>query len=132
MGPDARLARPRRGACYDVATALGTPFVSGKDSLNNEFRPKDSPTPIAIPPSLLITALGQIDDVARSVTMDLKAPGNRLYLVGVTRDEMGGRTSPWSRAFRRAGRRSSRSKPPAASPPSMRRSTPGWSGRTTT
>ncbi len=39
-------------ACYDVATALGTPFISGKDSLNNEFRPKDA-EPIAIPPSLL-------------------------------------------------------------------------------
>ena len=77
-------------ACYDVATVLGTPFISGKDSLNNEFRPKDASTPISIPATLLITALGQVHDVARCVTMDLKAPGNRLYLVGATRDEMGG------------------------------------------
>jgi len=77
-------------ACYDVATVLGTPFVSGKDSLNNEFRPKGAAEPISIPPSLLISALGQVDDVAHCVTMDLKTPGNRLYLVGLTRNEMGG------------------------------------------
>ena len=44
-------------ACYDVAMALGTPFISGKDSLNNEFRP--GAEPISIPPSLLISALGR-------------------------------------------------------------------------
>ncbi len=77
-------------ACYDVATVLGTPFISGKDSLNNEFRPQGAAEPIAIPPSLLISAIGQVDDVARCVTMDLKAPGNVLYLVGMTHDELGG------------------------------------------
>jgi phosphoribosylformylglycinamidine synthase len=76
-------------ACHDVAVALGTPFISGKDSLNNEFRPKGA-EPISIPPSLLISALGQIDDVRRCVTMDLKEAGNGLYQVGLTRDEMGG------------------------------------------
>ena len=77
-------------ACYDVATVLGTPFISGKDSLNNEFRPKDAAEPISIPPSLLISALGQVDDVSHCVTMDLKEPGNLLYQVGLTKDEMGG------------------------------------------
>lgn len=77
-------------ACHDVATVLGTPFVSGKDSLNNEFRPEGADEPVSIPPSLLISALGQVDDVGRCVTMDLKEPGNRLYLVGLTKNEMGG------------------------------------------
>jgi len=77
-------------ACHDLAVALGTPFVSGKDSLNNEFRPEGADEPISIPPSLLISALGQVDDVARCVTMDLKEPGSRLYLVGLTRNELGG------------------------------------------
>ncbi len=77
-------------ACYDVATVLGTPFISGKDSLNNEFRPEGADETISIPPSLLISALGQVDDVGRCVTMDLKEPGNLLYIVGVTKDEMGG------------------------------------------
>jgi phosphoribosylformylglycinamidine synthase subunit PurSL len=80
-------------ACHDVAIALGTPFISGKDSLNNEFSYIDETgqrQTIAIPPSLLISAMGQIDDVSRCVTMDLKRPGNLLYLVGQTRDELGG------------------------------------------
>ncbi len=76
-------------ACYDVAVALGTPFISGKDSLNNEFRP-DGQEPISIPPSLLISAMGQVADVSRCVTMDLKRPGNYVYLLGLTRDELGG------------------------------------------
>jgi phosphoribosylformylglycinamidine synthase subunit PurSL len=76
-------------ACYDIATVLGTPFISGKDSLNNEFRPQGG-EPISIPPSLLISAVGQVADVSRCVTMDLKEPGNMLYLVGVTREELGG------------------------------------------
>jgi len=80
-------------ACRDLAIALGTPFISGKDSLNNEFRYTDErgeTQTIAVPPSLLVSALGQIDDVRRAVTMDLKQPGNLLYLVGTTRDELGG------------------------------------------
>jgi phosphoribosylformylglycinamidine synthase len=80
-------------ACHDVALELGTPFISGKDSLNNEFSYTDETgqrRTIAIPPSLLISAIGQIADVSRCVTMDLKLAGNLLYLVGETRDEMGG------------------------------------------
>ena len=50
---------------------------------------------IAIPPSLLISAVGQIEDVGRAVTMDLKSPGNLLYLVGETKDEWEGRTLRW-------------------------------------
>jgi phosphoribosylformylglycinamidine synthase len=38
----------------------------------------------------LISALGQMDDVREAVTMDLKAPGNLLFLVGSTRNELGG------------------------------------------
>ena len=80
-------------ACYDLAVALGTPFISGKDSLNNEFSFIDEQgekETIAIPPSLLISAMGQVDDVRQCVTMDLKEAGNALFQVGVTRDEMGG------------------------------------------
>jgi phosphoribosylformylglycinamidine synthase II len=80
-------------ACRDVAVGMGTPFISGKDSLNNEFRYQDdqgNSQTICIPPSLLISALGQVDDVRQCVTMDLKAAGNLLYQVGVTSDELGG------------------------------------------
>jgi phosphoribosylformylglycinamidine synthase len=80
-------------ACHDMAIAYGTPFVSGKDSLNNEFSYFDDngeKTTVAIPSSLLITALGQIADIEQAVTMDLKEAGNLLYLVGDTKDELGG------------------------------------------
>ncbi|NQV23709.1 MAG: phosphoribosylformylglycinamidine synthase subunit PurL [Rhodopirellula sp.] len=80
-------------ACQDVAMAFGTPFVSGKDSLNNEFSYEDEngqKQTVVIPSSLLITALGQIANIEQSVTMDLKSAGNRLFLVGTTFDELGG------------------------------------------
>jgi phosphoribosylformylglycinamidine synthase II len=80
-------------ACQDIAVAYGTPFVSGKDSLNNEFSCEDGSglrKTVAIPSTLLITALGQVDDVETCVTMDLKGAGNLLYLIGETKDEMGG------------------------------------------
>ena len=80
-------------ACKDVALGLGTPFVSGKDSLHNEFSYLDASgtkQTIRIPPSLLISAMGQVADVQTCVSMDLKTPGNLLYLVGTTRDELGG------------------------------------------
>jgi phosphoribosylformylglycinamidine synthase II len=75
-------------ACHDVALAYGMPFISGKDSLNNEFHAGDRY--ITIPPTLLISALGRIPDVRRCITMDLKEPGNLLFLIGITKDEMGG------------------------------------------
>jgi phosphoribosylformylglycinamidine synthase len=84
-------------ACYDLAVALQTPFISGKDSLNNEFSYLDdegTKQTISIPPTLLISALGQIADARQCVTMDLKAAGNRLYQVGATHDELGG--SHWT------------------------------------
>ncbi len=88
-------------ACRDIATAYGTPFISGKDSLNNEFRLRsegggqkakgqNSNGRIVIPPTLLISAIGQIDDVRQCVTMDLKEPGNELFLIGTINDEFGG------------------------------------------
>ncbi len=75
-------------ACYDVAKAYGTPFISGKDSLNNEFQ-TDSES-IAIPGTLLISALAVMPDVRKAVSMDLKRAGNLLYLVGDTKAELGG------------------------------------------
>lgn len=80
-------------ACHDVSIALGTPFISGKDSLNNEFSYNDANgkrQTIAIPPSLLISSMGQVDDVSHCVTMDFKQTGNLIYLVGETRNELGG------------------------------------------
>jgi phosphoribosylformylglycinamidine synthase len=75
-------------ACYDCAVGFGVPFVSGKDSLNNEFN--TGREVIAVPGTLLISAMAVMEDVRRAVTMDLKEPGNALYLVGLTYPELGG------------------------------------------
>ena len=71
-------------ACYDFAKGLETPFISGKDSLYNE-----SPTG-PVTPTLLITALGIIPDVRKAVSIDLKQPGNAVYILGQTLPELGG------------------------------------------
>jgi len=77
------LVRAARG-CYDTAKDLGTPFISGKDSLYNE-------SPLgAVTPTLLITAIGIIPDVRSVVSTDLKQPGDPLYIVGTTAAELGG------------------------------------------
>ena len=75
-------------ACYDFAKAYGTPFISGKDSLNNEYA--TARETISIPGCMLISAIGVMPDVTRAVTMDLKQAGNVLYLVGLTKEELGG------------------------------------------
>lgn len=77
-----------RGA-YDAARAFGVPFISGKDSLNNEWT-DDLGKRHPIPPTLLVSALGIIEDVRSSVTMDLKKAGHDIYLVGWTKPELGG------------------------------------------
>ncbi len=100
-------------ACHDAAIAYGLPFISGKDSLNNEFSLSsgdaamlrsaaaryaidlpDGATRLSIPGTLLISALSIVPDVAKCVTMDLKQPDAPLYLVGQPtrrRGEAGGR-----------------------------------------
>ena len=75
-------------ALTDLALHYGTPFVSGKDSLNNEFRAKDRT--IAIPGCILVTAMSVIADVTRTLTSDLKRSGSLLVLVGITKPELGG------------------------------------------
>ena len=82
------LVRCARG-CHDAAIAHNAPFISGKDSLNNEFVGADG-RPRSIPGTLLISALAIVPDAARSVTSDLKQAGDILYIVGATADELGG------------------------------------------
>ena len=67
--------------CHDAALFYGAPFISGKDSLNNEYLGADG-LRHSIPPTLLISAIGVVDDVSKSITMDLKEADNIVYLVG--------------------------------------------------
>ena len=75
-------------ACYDMAIAYGTPFISGKDSLYNEFEYEGET--ISIPHTLLISAIGIMEDTARAVSMDFKQDGNLIYIAGTTQNELGG------------------------------------------
>jgi len=75
-------------ACHDFALAFGVPFISGKDSLNNEYEFEGKR--ISIPYTLLISAIGVIEDVNKVVSMDLKGIGDALYIVGITGNELGG------------------------------------------
>lgn len=79
-------------ACYDVATAYLTPFISGKDSMFNDFRGFDKngkPVKVSIPATLLISSVGVIDDVTKVVTPDIKFPGDLIYILGDTYEELG-------------------------------------------
>jgi len=79
--------------CYDVATAFGTPFISGKDSMFNDFSGFDAdnnPVKISVPPTLLISSIGVHEDVSKSVSMDAKIEGDLVYGIGDTEEELGG------------------------------------------
>ncbi|MCD6300048.1 MAG: phosphoribosylformylglycinamidine synthase subunit PurL [Dehalococcoidales bacterium] len=75
-------------ACYDMALVYETPFISGKDSLYNEFEFEGKT--ISIPHTLLISAISVMEDVSRAVSMDFKKSGDLIYIVGTTQNEMGG------------------------------------------
>jgi phosphoribosylformylglycinamidine synthase len=68
-------------ACHDAALAYGIPFISGKDSLHNQFTNQETGEVIRIPNTLLISAIGVIEDVRKCVTMDLKSPGLPVLLI---------------------------------------------------
>lgn len=75
-------------ACYDIAKGYGVPFISGKDSLNNEYSVNGQS--LSIPPTLLISAIAVIDNVNKVISMDAKQARNYIYVVGQTFNEMGG------------------------------------------
>jgi phosphoribosylformylglycinamidine synthase subunit PurSL len=80
-------------ACFDFAVSFGTPFISGKDSMFNDFKGYDQsgkPRKISIPPTLLISSIGVIDDFTKSVSLDAKLPGDVVYILGETHDELAG------------------------------------------
>ena len=75
-------------ACYDMSKAYGAPFISGKDSLFNEYDTEKGS--ICIPHTLLVSAMAVMDDINKAITMDCKQAGSLVYLIGSTYDELGG------------------------------------------
>jgi len=83
----AQLVRANQ-ALYDYCRAFGVPLISGKDSMKNDYLIGGKK--ISIPPTVLISALGKIDDVRKAITMDAKRPGDLVYVLGETFEELGG------------------------------------------
>lgn len=83
----AQLVRANQ-ALYAYCVAFGVPLISGKDSMKNDYQIGD--TKISIPPTVLFSVIGKIDDVRKALTMEVKAPGDLVYLLGRTADELGG------------------------------------------
>ncbi len=79
-------------ACYDYSVGYGTPLISGKDSMFNDFKgydEKGNPIAISIPPTLLISGISIIEDIYKVVSPEFKNAGDSIYLLGETHDELG-------------------------------------------
>jgi phosphoribosylformylglycinamidine synthase len=74
-------------ALYDYTKAYGVPCISGKDSMKNDYI--IGSRKISIPPTVLFSTIGKIEDVRKAVTMDVKMPDDRVYVLGITKDELG-------------------------------------------
>ncbi|MEM9468799.1 MAG: AIR synthase-related protein [Pseudomonadota bacterium] len=90
-----RLGQLKRAMAtiYHLAKSYRTPFISGKDSMFNDFKgydEKDNPVTISVPPTLLISAIGVMENVNQAVSLDPKAAGDTVYILGETKDELGG------------------------------------------
>jgi len=83
----AQLVRANK-ALHEFTRAYGVPCISGKDSMKNDS--VRGGVKISIPPTLLFSAVGRIADVSRAVTPDAKCAGDAVYVLGMTRNELGG------------------------------------------
>ena len=83
----AQLVRANQ-ALADYTKAFLVPCISGKDSMKNDST--RGGRKISIPPSLLFSMIAKMDDVSKAVTPDAKQPGDLVYVIGMTRPELGG------------------------------------------
>jgi len=83
----AQLVRACRALAH-FSRAFGVPCISGKDSMKNDYT--GGGAKISIPPTVLFSVVGIVPDVRRCLTSDFKRPGERVYLLGLTHDELFG------------------------------------------
>ncbi|MCP4763022.1 MAG: phosphoribosylformylglycinamidine synthase [archaeon] len=74
-------------ALYDITTTYQIPCISGKDSMRNDYRIGD--TKVSVPPTMLYSLAGKIPDVRNAITMDVKNEGDLVYILGITKKELG-------------------------------------------
>ena len=82
----AQLVRANR-ELERVCRAYRLPCVSGKDSMKNDYGTGENK--ISIPPTLLYSVFGDQPDVRFTATSDFKSAGERVYLVGTSKEELG-------------------------------------------
>ena len=83
----AQLVRANQ-ALYDLCTAYNVPCVSGKDSMKNDST--KGGRKISIPPTVLFSTIAKMPDIRKAVTPDAKRYGDLVYVIGQTRNELGG------------------------------------------
>ena len=74
-------------ALYDITTVYKVPCISGKDSMRNDYRIGENA--VSVPPTLMFTVIGKLPDVRKAVTMDVKNEGDLVYILGLTKNELG-------------------------------------------
>ncbi len=82
----AQLVRACRGL-HDACLAFDLPLISGKDSMKNDST--RGGVKISIPPTLLVSVIGTMEDVRSAQTLDAKRFGDAVYVLGTTRAELG-------------------------------------------
>ncbi len=95
-----RLGQLKRAceAIFNMSVIYKTPFISGKDSMFNDFKgydAADKPIKISIPPTLLVSGIGVVENINQSVSLESKATGDFVYIIGETRDELGASEYYW-------------------------------------
>jgi phosphoribosylformylglycinamidine synthase len=83
----AQLVRANQALAH-FCQAYGVPCVSGKDSMKNDYT--GGGEKISIPPTVLFTAMSVIPDASEAMTSDFKQAGDVVYMLGLTRPELGG------------------------------------------
>lgn len=74
-------------ALYDITTKYKVPCISGKDSMKNDY--KIGNTKVSVPPTMMFSIMGKVPDVRKCVTMDVKHEGDLVYILGITKNELG-------------------------------------------
>jgi len=83
----AQLVRSNK-SLYENTKIYNCPLISGKDSMKNDYIGPGG-IKISIPPTILISVIGRMEDARKAVTMDIKKPGDLIYLLGTTKRELG-------------------------------------------
>jgi phosphoribosylformylglycinamidine synthase II len=73
---------------YECSTGYNIPMISGKDSMKNDYY--SGHAKYSILPTLLVTVVGKINSIHRAMTSEMKKPGDIIYMLGTTHNELGG------------------------------------------